>query len=83
MLHRQLPCSMKDIGLCHTGRSFVEVRNEQETTFNRANGNLTIRCALVMMLASETACLMIMLARHTMLQFWNGMALPISWLWMQ
>ena len=42
----QLPCTMKDSGLWHAGRSFVEVRNEQETTLNRTNGNLTIRCAL-------------------------------------
>lgn len=30
---------------CTAGRSCVEVRNEQETTLNRANGNLTIRQA--------------------------------------
>ena len=35
------------------GRSFVDVRSEQETTLNRANGNLTIRSALAAMLASE------------------------------
>ena len=49
-----LPCSMEDTGLCHAGRSFVEVRNEQETTLNRANGNLTIRSALAALPANET-----------------------------
>jgi len=27
------------------GRSVMEVRNEEQTTLNRANGNLTLTCA--------------------------------------
>ena len=33
----------------------MEVRNEQETTLNRANGNLTIRFALEGTLANEAS----------------------------
>ena len=55
-MQHQLLCTMKDTGLCGAGRSFVEVRNEQETTLNRSNGNLTFRCTPAALLRNETCC---------------------------